>query len=414
MDLRISRKGNIDYDVVLPGSKSLSNRALLIMALCGNTGITGLAMCDDTDVMTRALGSDSDEINVGAAGTAMRFLTAYYAASQPGRTVIIDGSERMRCRPVAVLVDALRELGAEIEYLGNEGYPPLRITGSRLRPKHLRLRGDVSSQYISALMMIAPQIGGLQIELTGNVVSRPYIDMTASLMNEMCADVIVSGDVITVGDAPYHWHHYNVEADWSAASYWFGIKALVPQANLRLHGLNPVSIQGDSRLLTTMPGLGVKGDFLGDVLYLHNCPLCSCSSYIDVTATPDLAQTLAVTMCLLERPFRITGLSTLRIKETDRIEALRAELLKLGYVIDVEGNEAIGWHGRKTSPPAAPVIDTYNDHRMAMAFAIAAIRHPGIIIRDAQVVGKSYPLFWQHMAQAGFSIETINGNTSRE
>ncbi len=409
MDLRISRNGNIDYDVMLPGSKSLSNRALLIMALCGNTGITGLAMCDDTDVMTRALGSDAREINVGAAGTAMRFLTAYYAA-QPGSTVVIDGSERMRCRPVAVLADALRELGARIEYLGNEGFPPLRITGTQLTPKHLRLRGDVSSQYISALMMIAPQIGGLQIELTGNVVSRPYIDMTASLMNEMCADVTVSGNVITIDDAPYHWHHYNVEADWSAASYWFGIKALMPQANLRLHGLSAVSIQGDSRLLTTMPGLGVKGEFMAGVLHLHNCPLCSCSSFIDVTATPDLAQTLAVTMCLLERPFRMTGLSTLRIKETDRIEALRAELLKLGYVIEVEGDEAIGWHGRKTLPQAVPEIHTYNDHRMAMSFALAAIRHPGLIIRDAQVVAKSYPQFWQHMAEAGFNVETINEN----
>ena len=407
MDIALVCGKNIDMDVQLPGSKSLSNRALLIMALSGGTAVSGLARCDDTEVMLRALGSGGGEINVGAAGTAMRFLTAYFAVADPGRSVIIDGSERMRQRPIGVLVDALRSLGARIAYTGQEGFPPLRITGACLQPGRLKMRGDVSSQYVSALMMIAPIMGGIEIELTGTVVSRPYIDMTAALMREMCADVTIEGNTIRVGSEQYHWHHYTVEADWSASSYWWAIQALRPESRIRLHGLRPDSRQGDSRLTAIMPGLGVNGVWKSGVLHLGSCPLCSCSTFIDVAATPDLAQTLAVTMCLTERPFRMTGLSTLRIKETDRIEALRAELLKLGYVIDIEGNEAIGWHGKKVSVTTRPAISTYNDHRMAMAFAPAAIKHPGLIIRDAEVVTKSYPQFWQQLAQAGFEIKNI-------
>ncbi|MBP5497879.1 MAG: 3-phosphoshikimate 1-carboxyvinyltransferase [Muribaculaceae bacterium] len=408
MDLRLYAHTKLNATIKLPASKSISNRALLIAALCDSTAIDGVAQCDDTDAMLAALSQVNEGVvDVGAAGTAMRFLTAYFAVKNPGKTVILRGSERMHSRPIGELVSALRLLGAEITYLENEGFPPLKITAAKLTPRRLTMRGDVSSQFISALMMIAPLIGGLEIELTGDIVSRPYIDMTALLMREMCADVEISGNTVRVGDAPYHWHHLGIEADWTAASYWVALKALMPESSIRLQGLTENRIQGDSMLLQLSKNLGIDCKWDGRDLVLASGYQCACSSFMDMAATPDIAQTFVTALCLMNKPFRITGLRTLRIKETDRIEALRSQLLKLGYKITIEGNDGISWHGEKTEADNQPVINTFNDHRMAMSFAAAAVRFPGIIIADAQVITKSYPDFWHHLAEAGFRIEEI-------
>ena len=404
MNYRIIAPRRIEGEIDLPASKSISNRVLLLNALCATPGrLSNLAQCDDTDAVLSALAQpDASEVNIGAAGTAMRFLTAYFATRE-GREVVIDGTERMRQRPIGVLVDALRQLGADIEYVKAEGYPPLKITGTRLHGGALTVSGSVSSQYITAILLIAPVIGGIALTIEGEIMSRPYIDMTLALMNRYGVNVI------HVPAGEYTALDFTVEADWSAASYWWAMQAIVPQLRITLKGLEPQSLQGDSRIAELMSQMGVTGNWCGRYLDLRSNGGvgCCCSTFADLSGTPDIAQTLVVMLCLMGRPFRITGLRTLRIKETDRLEALRTELRKLGYVVKVEGDDAICWHFETTAAEASPHICTYHDHRMAMAFAPAAIRFPGLIIDDAQVVSKSYPLFWEHLRQAGFKIEEV-------
>ena len=410
MNYRIIAPRRIEGEIDLPASKSISNRVLLLNALCATPGrLSNLAQCDDTDAVLSALAQpDASEVNIGAAGTAMRFLTAYFATRE-GREVVIDGTERMRQRPIGVLVDALRQLGADIEYVEAEGYPPLKITGTRLHGGALTVSGSVSSQYITAILLIAPVIGGITLTIDGEIMSRPYIDMTLALMARYGVKAEWRENVIHVPACEYTALDFTVEADWSAASYWWAMQAIVPQSRISLKGLEPQSLQGDSRIAELMSQMGVTGNWCGRYLDLRSNGGvgCCCSTFADLSGTPDIAQTLVVMLCLMGRPFRITGLRTLRIKETDRLEALRTELRKLGYVVKVEGDDAISWHFETTAAEASPHICTYHDHRMAMAFAPAAIRFPGLIIDDAQVVSKSYPLFWEHLRQAGFKIEEV-------
>lgn len=410
MNYRIIAPRRIEGEIDLPASKSISNRVLLLNALCATPGrLSNLAQCDDTDAVLSALAQpDASEVNIGAAGTAMRFLTAYFATRE-GREVVIDGTERMRQRPIGVLVDALRQLGADIEYVEAEGYPPLKITGTRLHGGALTVSGSVSSQYITAILLIAPVIGGIALTIEGEIMSRPYIDMTLALMARYGVKTEWRENVIHVPAGEYTALDFTVEADWSAASYWWAMQAIVPQSRITLKGLEPQSLQGDSRIAELMSQMGVMGNWCGRYLDLRSNGGvgCCCSTFADLSGTPDIAQTLVVMLCLMGRPFRITGLRTLRIKETDRLEALRTELRKLGYVVKVEGDDAISWHFETTAAEASPHISTYYDHRMAMAFAPAAIRFPGLIINDAQVVSKSYPLFWEHLRQAGFKIEEV-------
>lgn len=407
MNYKITAPARAIAEVALPASKSISNRALILNALCAQKAqISNIAKCDDTDAMVAALQSADDTINIGAAGTAMRFLTAYFATRQ-GRTVTLDGSERMRQRPIGVLVDALRSCGATIEYAGNEGFPPLRITGTRLSAQVIEIPGNVSSQYISALLMISPLIEGCTtMRLSGNIISRPYIDMTLALMEQFGVKATINGNEISLPqNAAYTARNFVVENDWSAASYWFQMQALMPQSRISLKGLFADSMQGDSAVERQFAPFGVVANRCGAYLDLRTMPVAPDFIEMNLLGNPDLAQTIVVTACLLNRPFHITGLQTLKIKETDRIEALRTQLLKLGYVIDVEPDYSLRWHGTMQAPQQCPSIATFKDHRMAMAFAPAAVRYPGIVIDDAAVVSKSYPEYWQHLAQAGFIIE---------
>ena len=407
MNYRITAPTRAIAEVALPASKSISNRALILNALCAEKAqISNIAKCDDTDAMVAALQSADDTINIGAAGTAMRFLTAYFATRQ-GRTVTLDGSERMRQRPIGVLVDALRSCGAQISYAGNEGFPPLRITGTGLRAQAIEIPGNVSSQYISALLMISPLIEGCTtLRLTGNIISRPYIDMTLALMEQFGVKATLNGNEVSLPqNAAYTARNFVVENDWSAASYWFQMQALMPQSRISLKGLFANSMQGDSATEHLFAPFGVVANRCGAYLDLRTTPVAPDFVEMDLLGNPDLAQTIVVTACLLNRPFHITGLQTLKIKETDRIEALRSQLLKLGFVIEVEPDYSLRWDGTMQSPQPAPSIATFKDHRMAMAFAPAAVRFPGIVIEDAAVVSKSYPDYWQHLAQAGFKIE---------
>ena len=410
MTLQLTAPQQANGTISLPTSKSISNRALMIAALCGGEPqVLHPALCDDTAVMVDALARQEGDINVGAAGTAMRFLTAYFATRE-GVTVTLDGVERMRHRPIGPLVDALRSLGAHIEYLGQEGFPPLQITGTAMHGGDITMAGDMSSQFISAVMMILPAIDGGSIQLTGNIVSAPYIHMTAAVMRSMGAQVDFTSSTIAVGNG-YKGNDIVVEADWSAAAPWYALAALLPQSSITLQGLTADSIQGDARLVDLGSRLGIASRFDAHGVTLDTSRFidCCCSNFADMAATPDLVPSWAVLMCLLERSFRMTGVRTLRLKESDRIEALRQELLKLGYVLKIEGEDAISWYGERVAVTTQPpVIDTHGDDRMAMAFAPAAVRFPGLIIRDADVVSKSYPAYWRHLTQCGFTITPLD------
>ena len=409
MKLQLTAPQRAHVSISLPMSKSITNRALLIAALCGGKPqVMRPALCDDTAVMIDALSRESGTIHVGAAGTAMRFLTAYFATRE-GVTVTLDGVERMRERPIGVLVKALQSLGACIEYLGEEGYPPLRITGMAMHGGDVEMEGGVSSQFVSAVMMILPVLGGGTIHLKGDTVSMPYIHMTAAVMSDMGATVDIASNLIHVGQG-YEGNDYLVEADWSAAAPWYALAALLPQSIVELKGLVADSIQGDARLIELGSKLGIASQFDAHGARLDTSHFigCCCSCFADMTATPDLVPSWVVLLCLLERSFRMTGVRTLHHKESNRVEALREELLKLGYVLKIEGDDAISWYGERvpvTQTP--PVINPHGDHRLAMAFAPAAVRFPGLIITDAAVVDKSYPAFWRHLEDAGFTLRQL-------
>lgn len=417
MTYQITAPMRMEGKVCLPASKSVSNRALMLQALAGGQAMPdNLSDCDDTQVMVAALSGMPHEIDIKAAGTAMRFTTAFLSATEAGEHVI-TGTERMRHRPIRLLVDALRELGADIAYVGEEGYPPLLIHGKRLSGGSLSIAGNVSSQYISALLMIGPTLEkGLTLRLTGEIISRPYIEMTLRMMEDFGAQTRWLGsDTIEVAPKPYQARHYTIESDWSAASYWYEMMALAPSesvSEITLMGLREDSLQGDSVVRDIFRSLGIETVFPSvsetgrERALLRRCLPCVERLAYDFSACPDLAQTLVVCCCELGVPFRFTGLRTLRIKETDRIAALKAETRKLGYVIHGEGYETLYWDGERLEPSREPIA-TYEDHRMAMAFAPAAFRHEGLRIAHPEVVSKSYPSFWDHLRSVGFQVSYI-------
>ena len=400
-------------DIKLPASKSIGNRALVINALAGGSCMPdNLSDCDDTAVMVKALRDMPYEIDIKAAGTAMRFMTAYLAATSGEH--VITGTERMRHRPIAILVDALRSLGAHIEYMGEDGFPPLRINGRQLYGRQLEIPGNVSSQYISALLMIAPTLrSDLELKLTGDIFSRPYIDLTIWMMKEFGAEVEWNDiDTIVVKARPYKSIPYYIENDWSASSYWYEMMALSGNEDdeVLLEGLSDGSKQGDSMVRYIFSLLGVKTSFEGSAergvqrVRLRNTGHSVPRLEYDFVNAPDLAQTIVATCLAREIPFVFNGLGTLKIKETDRIEALKTEARKLGYVLRDEDNSILIWDGERCQPQEEVVIDTYEDHRMALAFAPLAFRVPGIRINNPQVVTKSYPHYWEDLAKVGFEI----------
>ena len=393
--------------VQLPASKSICNRALILNALSYSPyEIQNLSDCDDTDVMVKALNSNDSHFDVKAAGTAMRFLTA--SLSKVVGEWTITGTERMKNRPIRILVDALNAVGAKIEYLEKEGFPPLRIMGSALQGGEISLDGGVSSQYISALLMIAPLMEkGLTLHLQGKVISKPYIHLTLQLMKQYGVESEWVGSTIKVAPQSYRPLPYTVESDWSAASYWYEMMALSQQAEIELKGLFKESLQGDAAGAKLFAQLGVATDYkAGGVVLRKNGNVCQKLIY-DFVNEPDLAQTFVTTCAFMNIPFRFTGLQSLKIKETDRIEALKCELRKLGYVLTDTNGSILEWNGERCEPEAHPVITTYEDHRMAMAFAPASlVRKEGIEIAHPEVVSKSYPHFWENLESAGFVVES--------
>lgn len=402
----ITPPGTIHTRIQLPSSKSICNRALIINTLSQKRArLENLSDCDDTRVMVRALHDLPETIDIGAAGTAMRFLTAFLSTGKG--THILTGTPRMRQRPISILVNALRSLGADIEYTEKEGYPPLRIRGKRLAEGTVSLPGNVSSQYISALLMIGPVLEkGLDLTLTGEVVSRPYIDLTLQLMHAFGAKAgWTDMHRLSVSPVPYcPPSTYYVESDWSAASYWYEICALTKEVGVELPGLFGNSPQGDSKVAELFSRLGVETHYGADKVILRKAGTPASRMEYDFTHQPDLAQTFVVTCALLGIPFRFSGLQSLKIKETDRMAALIAEMKKLGYVLTETDEAILAWDGERCTPDPNPCIDTYEDHRMAMAFAPASMMLNSLRIRDPHVVGKSYPHYWEDLQTAGFSI----------
>ena len=408
MQIKVTAPAKIHTTIQLPSSKSISNRALIINALGNGTHHPeNLSDCDDTRVMIRALNDDKETIDIMAAGTAMRFLTAYLSVT-PG-TRIITGTERMQQRPIQVLVNALRELGADIEYVANDGFPPLRITGRELRKDTISLPGNVSSQYISALLMIAPVLtNGLTIRLIGDIISRPYINLTLQLMNDFGVRAEwTDAHRLKVEPQAYHSTPFYVESDWSAASYWYQIVALSKEAEVTLPGLFKDSYQGDSQVAGIFRSLGVETIYKDKTVILKKNGKSVERLDYDFINQPDLAQTFVVTCALLNIPFRFSGLQSLKIKETDRMAALITEMRKLGYILHETDGSVLSWEGERCTTEEHPAIDTYEDHRMAMAFAPTCLALPEILINNPQVVSKSYPRYWEDLRQAGFIIKEV-------
>lgn len=405
LQLTVKKDVEINTDIVISGSKSESNRLLILQQLYPNITIQNLSDSDDTHHLQEALSSKNKIADIGHAGTAMRFLTAFFAGKE-GVVKVLQGSERMHNRPIKILVDALRDLGADIAYLEKEGYPPLKITGKKLLKETVTINGNVSSQYISALMLIAPSLpNGLEIELIGKITSIPYINMTLSLLHQLNIEASFSGQKIKILPKPtVHDKTFVVESDWSSASYFYSLIALSKiGSSVKLSAYKKDSLQGDSCLTKIYKHFGVTTVFKENSIVLTKENLHSSSFLIeDLKNAPDIAQTIAVTCFGLGVACDLSGLHTLKIKETDRLEALKEELTKLGASISVS-NESL--HLKPSEVINKDVkIATYNDHRMAMAFAPLALK-TSIEILDAGVVTKSYRNFWNDMQQVG--IETI-------
>ena len=406
MSITVSHPSKIIKGVIhLTSSKSESNRALIIQALCKDPfSIENLSISNDTVVLKSLLNSQESELSVNLAGTAMRFLTAYLSIQN--KEVVLTGAQRMKERPIKVLVDVLRQMGAEICYEEDDGYPPLKILGKKLFGEKVLIDGGISSQYISALLMIAPKLEkGLVLEFKGETISKPYINMTIEMMCYFGAEVQWRENSIIVGSGNYKAKDFKVEADWSAASYWYSIVALAKDADITLFGLKEESLQGDSVVQEIYKNFGVETAFVeGGVRLTKKCnpqPIEGTILKINFVNCPDIAQTVAVTCAALNVKARLLGLKTLRIKETDRILALEKELTKLGFSIDIEGDDIIINPIERTITVFNQSVETYDDHRMAMAFAPLALQD-SITIEDKSVVAKSYPKFWRDLELIGF------------
>ncbi|MFL2622253.1 MAG: 3-phosphoshikimate 1-carboxyvinyltransferase [Flavobacteriaceae bacterium] len=400
------KKSNINTDsyLIITGSKSESNRCLLLKALFNDITIENLSNSDDTELMKNALSSNHSLIDIHHAGTAMRFLTAYFA-TQNGRKTILTGSSRMKERPIRILVDALRNLGAKIEYSENEGFPPLKIQGQEFLKSEVFLQANVSSQYISALLLIAPSLkNGLNLYLDGKITSIPYIEMTLALLNEVGIKTSFESNKIKV--FPYKGKNSKtliVESDWSSASYFYSIVSLSSiGTKINISSYNKNSLQGDAILSKIYNSLGVSSKFNNSVLTIEKVSDDLPKSLdLDLSNTPDIAQTIAVSCLGLQINCNLTGLHTLKIKETDRLLALKNEIKKLGTNIEISNNSL---EINSPKPLLKNVeIKTYNDHRMAMSFAPLMLR-TNIFINDANVVSKSYPNFWNDLEKLGLNL----------
>ncbi|QDH77620.1 3-phosphoshikimate 1-carboxyvinyltransferase [Echinicola soli] len=388
-----------EVTIPLPSSKSESNRVLIIDALTeGKNQLSNLAEARDTQTMIRLLSEDPETLDVLDAGTTMRFLTAYAALTNRHKT--LTGTPRMCERPIGILVDALRQIGAKIEYKGKEGYPPMETLGfEKQLTNKVQIRGDVSSQYISALLMNAPLLPeGLSLELTGKIGSRTYIEMTLELMKQFGVAYSFDDNIIAISPQQYKNTTFAVESDWSGASYWFSLLACAEEGSFFLKGLKESSLQGDSKIVEIMDKLGVQSEFKEDGVQLTKKPVIGLESY-DFTHCPDLAQTVVVTCALIGQKAQFTGLESLRIKETDRIYALQQELAKFNAKLE-EGENEVFTVIPSTSIPAKVSIETYDDHRMGMAF-MPLVTRTEVTLVDKDVVNKSYPSFWKHCILAG-------------
>ena len=406
MNVRLTAKDiNPNSKIIITGSKSETNRLLLLKALYPNIVIENASNSDDSEVMSSALTSKNQTIDVHHAGTAMRFLTAYFA-SQESKSVLLTGSSRMKERPIKILVDALRQLGAEIEYLENDGFPPIKITGQKLSATRVSLPANVSSQYISALLLIAPSLqNGLELELIGEITSASYINMTLKLLQEIGVKTSFVGNLIIVKPKSQDQKPKTiiVESDWSSVSYFYSIIALSKEGTkIELSSFKENSLQGDSVLAIIYEQMGVETHFEdGKIKLIKNAKPINQNLKLDLNSAPDIAQTIAVTAFGLGISCELKGLQTLKIKETDRLEALQNELLKLGASISIT-NDSLQIEPTN-SINSNQNIATYNDHRMAMAFAPLAIK-TNINIENAEVVSKSYPNFWSDLKKVGFEI----------
>ncbi len=401
-----SAQSEINAAIKITGSKSETNRLLLLKALFPNITLANTSNSDDSVVMQKALNGNDAIVDIHHAGTAMRFLTAYFAVNA-GRVVVLTGSSRMQERPIKILVEALEQLGAVITYEKEVGYPPIRIKGQKITASKVKLAANVSSQYISALLLVAPKLeNGLELTLEGEITSIPYIKMTLALLNDLDIQTSFEGNVITVAPKPaVETKEMIVESDWSSASYYFSIAALADAASITISSYKENSLQGDSALVSLYQAMGVESQFNGNQLTLTKQPNFNYQDVtFDLNNTPDIAQTIVVTCLGLGIGCHLTGLHTLKIKETDRLEALRIELTKLGANISVT-NDSLTLVATKEINSNI-TIATYNDHRMAMAFAPLAFRVP-IFIENAEVVSKSYPDFWEDLKSLGFAMEEI-------
>jgi len=395
--------------IVLPGSKSVANRALIIHALSYSPyPIENLSDSDDTRVMEQVFNSNTNHFDIGHAGTAMRFLTAFL--SQVVGEWTLTGSDRMKQRPIGILVDALNKLGARIEYLENDGFPPLKIFGSHLKGCVLELDGSVSSQYISALLMIAPTLeGGLTLRLKNKIMSRPYIQMTLKLMERFGVQHVWKGSEIRISEQTYKALPFSVEADWSGASYWYEMAAMADEVDVELIGLHTESLQGDAIIAKWFVQLGIETTSTekGSRLVKNDKKLPQFLN-LNFIENPDVAQTFAVLCVMKQIPFHFTGLETLKIKETNRIAALQDELAKFGAQIAEPAHGELKWEGTfPLEKQVVPEIETYHDHRMAMAFAPACQTFGPVVILDPTVVTKSYPDYWEDLKKVGFDLKEV-------
>ena len=397
----------LNATINLPSSKSISNRALIINALNYSPyPLRNLSDSDDTVVLTTALNSNSNKFDIGHAGTAMRFLTAFL--SKIVGEWEVTGSERMQQRPISILVEALNSLGAQISYLKNEGFPPLKILGSHLTGKTIELDGSVSSQYISALLLIAPTIeNGLTLKLKGEITSRSYINLTLQLMAQFGIQYHWEGNEITVPEQNYIARDFTIEADWSGASYWYEILSLCKTGEILLENLQLKSLQGDANIAGWFEQFGVFSVQKNNGVLLSKIEVeLPKKLIIDFIENPDVAQTMACLCVAKEIPFHFSGLKTLKIKETDRISALQKELAKFGAFLTEPESGELAWDGiiDTSQKNENPLIETYHDHRMALAFAPMSLVKNQVRINDPMVVTKSYPGFWSDLKKAGFIV----------
>lgn len=402
-----SNINQITESIKLPASKSISNRALIINALSYSPyPILNLSDSDDTKVLEAALFSNTNKFDIGHAGTAMRFLTAFLA--KIAGEWEITGSERMQQRPIAILVDALTQLGANIEYIGTEGCPPLKIFGTHLKGQTIELDGSVSSQYISALLLIAPTVeNGLTLKLKGNITSSSYIRLTLELMAKFGIQYRWDSNEIFVPEQNYFARDFTCEADWSGASYWFQVIALLDSGEIILENLELESLQGDANIASWFEQFGVKSIQKKEGVLLSKTENIQPEKLVlDFIENPDIAQTMACLCVAKQIPFHFTGLKTLKIKETDRIAALQNELAKFGAEITEPEHGQLAWDGIVNSElkQNEPMVETYHDHRMALAFAPMAIAGLPMQINDPMVITKSYPSFWEDLGKVGFDI----------